>query len=216
MGKNGLIILGGGLKGKELNEHTRSRYDKGIKIEKKFDYIICSTGQTYRNEGLRRKISEAEAGETYLIKKGVDKNKIIIENDSSDTFSNAYYCRKIVDRLKMKKFTVVTSRFHMAKARFLFKVVFPAGKYKIKFVKSKNGKLSRLALKNRKVHERMVLNFYKKHLSKTYGVKKGDMKSIKNFLEKYNLATSGRMDKYQKELTRKINERLDKRAKLLY
>lgn len=204
------------MKGRVLNKHTKLRYDKGLKLEKKYDCIICSSGHTYRKEGLKRKISEAEAGKRYLMKNHVDENKIIMEDKSTDTFSNAYYCRKIIDRLKVKNFTVVTSRFHMIKAKFLFKVVFPAHEYKINFVKSRNGKLSKLALTNRKIHERLVLNFYKKHLFKTYGVKKGDMKSIKNFLKNYNLATFGKMDTYQQELTEKINKKIDKRAKLLY
>jgi len=216
MTKNSLIILGGGLKGRELNGHTKLRYDKSLKIEHKLDHIICSSGHTYRKEGLKSKISEAEAGRRYLVKRGVDEKKIILEDKSTDTFSNAYYCRKIIDRLKVKELTVITSRFHMAKARFLFKIVFPADDYKMKFVKSKNGKLSKLALKNRKIHERLVLNFYKKHLFKTYRVRRGDMKSIENFLKRYNLATSGKMDKYQKKLTERIDKKIDKRAKLLY
>ncbi len=211
-----LIILGGGLRGNQLNQHTKLRYDKGLAMEKKFDYVICSSGGTYRKEGLQRRISEAEAGKRYLVKNGVSQRKILLEDRSRDTFSNAYYSRKILDKLKITAFTVVTSEFHLKKAKFLFQVVFPAVEYRAKFIKSKNGIISTRALKNRRIHERLVLQFYKKHLFTTYGVKKGDMNSIANFLKRHNLATSGRMDQYQRELTEKINRRLDKKGKLLY
>jgi len=212
-----LIILGGGLNEKEEpNEHTKLRYDQALKIQNRFDYIICSAGFTYRKEGKGQKISEAEAGKRYLISKKVTPEKIILEDKSKDTFSNAFYCRKILDKLKIKEFTVVTSKFHLKKAKFVFKVVFPQKEYQIKFVKSKNGKISKGALRNRKINEKEVLKFYRKHLFNTYGLKRGDLKSIEKFLRNHNLATSGKMDRYQQELTDRINRQIDQRSPLLY
>jgi len=107
---NCLIILGGGLdKDEQLNVQTRLRYDKALEIEDNFDHIICSAGFTYHKEGRERKHSEAEIGRRYLLSRGVAGKKILLEDKSKDTFSNAFYCRRIIERLKIKEFTVVIS-----------------------------------------------------------------------------------------------------------
>jgi uncharacterized SAM-binding protein YcdF (DUF218 family) len=206
-----VIVLGGGLAKGLLNQQSKLRYDKTFRIHKKYDIILCSSGHSYRNP--QSKESEAKVGQNYLISLGVPKAKIMVEGKSSDTFSNAYYCRKIIDKFHIKSFSVVTSSFHMKKTKFVFKFVFPT--YKIKFIKSQNG-ISRNELKNRKISESLIVKFYKKNLAKTYKVKKGDMKSISWFLRNKNLATSGKMDSQQKELTDKIKQKMDKRSPLKY
>ncbi|MEK6939706.1 MAG: YdcF family protein [Nanoarchaeota archaeon] len=211
-----LIILGGGLdEQQELNKQSRLRYDKGLKIQDRFDYIICASGFTYRKNHLPSAISEAEAGKRYLLQQGVPAEKIIFEALSKDTLSNAFYCRKIIDQLGLKKITVVTSAFHMKRSMFLFEVVFPRGTYKLRYVKSRNG-LDAVSLWNRRIHERMVLDFFKRHLFTTYGVVEGDLKSIERYLQHHHLATSGKIDVYQQKLTEEIQKRMDKKGKLFY
>ncbi len=213
---NFLIILGGGLdEQQQLNQQTKLRYDKALTIQQKFDYVVCCSGFTYRKNHLPSAISEAEAGKRYLLQHNVAAEKIISEALSKDTLSNAFYSRKIIDKLKVKDITIVTSAFHLKRSTFLFDLVFPKQIYRLSYVKSRNG-LDAVSLRNRKIHERMVLNFFKKHLFTTYGVIAGDMKSIGHYLENDNLATSGKMDKYQQELTEAIQKRMDKKGKLFY
>jgi uncharacterized SAM-binding protein YcdF (DUF218 family) len=206
-----VIVLGGGLAKGYLNQQSKLRYGKALKIHKKYDRILCSSGHSYRNP--KNKESEAKVGKKYLISLGVPKDKIMIEEQSSDTFSNAYYCRRIIDKLQINSFSVVTSSFHMKKTKFVFNFVFPH--YKIKFIKSQNG-ISRNELKNRKISESLIVKFYKKHLERTYKVERGNMKSISLFLRNKNLATSGTVDSLQKELTTKIKQKMDKRSPLKY
>lgn len=211
-----LIILGGGLdEQQQLNQQSRSRYDKGLKIHRKFDCIVCCSGFTYRKNHLPSAISEAEGGRRYLLQQGVPEEKIISEALSKDTLSNAFHCRKIIDKLEVKEITIVTSAFHMKRTMFLFEAVFPKVEYNLQFVKSRNG-LDEFSLWNRKIHERMVLDFFKKHLFTTYGVVAGDMNSIGHYLENYHLATSGKMDEHQQKLTEEIQKRMDKNGKLFY
>jgi|SRR3989344_368007 len=213
---NCLIILGGGLdEQQQLNQQSRLRYDKGLKIHHKFDRIVCCSGFTYRKDHLPSAISEAEAGRRYLLQQGVPEEKIISEALSKDTLSNAFHCRRIIDTLSVKEITVVTSAFHMKRSIFLFDLVFPKQAYQLSYVKSRNG-LDAASLWNRKIHERMVLDFFKKHLFATYGVVAGDMNSIGHYLENYHLATSGKMDEHQQKLTEKIQKRMDKKGKLFY
>lgn len=220
---NFLIILGGGLEdGQQLNRQTKLRYDKALKLQKDYAYILCSSGFTYKKAHLPSVISEAEAGKRYLIQHGVPANKIILEDLSKDTFSNAFYCRKIVDKIgtgfkytEAKTITVITSAFHMKRSAFVFDLVFPKEKYNMQYLKSRNG-IDPVSLKNRTIHERLVLDFFKKHLASTYGVIAGDMISIEQYLNHHNLATSGRMDQHQQKLTEEIQKRMDKRGKLYY
>ncbi|MDP3699146.1 MAG: YdcF family protein [Nanoarchaeota archaeon] len=211
-----LIILGGGLdEQQQLNQQSRLRYDKGLKIHHQFDHIVCCSGFTYRKNHLPSAISEAEAGRRYLLQQGVPEEKIISEALSKDTLSNAFHCRKIIDGMGLKEITIITSAFHMKRSIFLFDLVFPKDTYRLSYVKSRNG-LDAASLRNRKIHEKMVLDFFKKHLFTTYGVVAGDMNSIGHYLENYHLATSGKMDVYQQQLTEEIQKRMDKKGKLFY
>jgi hypothetical protein len=219
---NFLIILGGGLENCELNQQTKLRYEKALTIQKKCNHIICSSGFTYKKNHLPSTISEAEAGKRYLVQQGIPAEKIILEDLSKDTFSNAFYCRKIIDKMgsefkdtKIKNIIVITSAFHMKRSAFVFDLVFPKGKYNLRYVKSRNG-IDPLSLKNRTIHEKLVLHFFMKHLSSTYGVIAGDMGSIERYLNNHNLATSGKMDLHQQTLTAEIKKRMDKRGKLYY
>lgn len=213
---NCLIILGGGLtEQQQLNQQTKLRYGRALKIQQQFDFIICASGFTYKKEHLLSAVSEAEAGKRYLVQQGVPALKIIMEDVSKDTFSNAFYCRKIIDRLGVKDTTVITSAFHMRRSRFLFDLVFPKQVYKLSYLKSRNG-LDAVSLRNRKIHEKKVLGFFKKHLFNTYNVVEGDMGSIERYLNNHNLATSGTMDIHQQQLTEEIQKRMDKRGRLFY
>ncbi|MEK6900404.1 MAG: YdcF family protein [Nanoarchaeota archaeon] len=203
--ENCLVVLGGGLDGESPNLQSRLRYDKALEIQQKFDHLILSSGWSYKVKVAG--ISEAEAGRNYMVERGVPMSKIITENLSKDTVSNAYHCRKIIDGFGVTDITMVTSAFHMKRARFIFEVVFPKGSYTLGYVKSDDG-ITGKELNKRKIHERLVLDFFKKHLFTTYGVTRGDMASIGCFLKYNNLATCGRMDRYQKELTDKIKENI--------
>lgn len=202
-----LVVLGGGVdENEDITNHSKLRHDVGIKLQNEYDYIICSSYKTYKEKAKNQIKSEAKAGKEYLVKMGVSSDKILLEEKSKDTFSNAYYTRELLENLKfdIKKITIVTSKFHMPKTKVVFEIVFPKKEYNINYIESENGDINPLALKNRINNETEVIAFYNEHLEKTYGVISGDMKSIQNFIENHNPSMTGEKDKYHLELTKKI------------
>jgi len=133
-----IVVLGGGIdkKGK-LPEHVIARLKKAAEIFKsKKDAKILVCGKysfLYPKENFPQK-TEAQAAKEYLLTLGVPKTKIYLENKSKDTVGNAYYAKKIYFIPKKEKHAIViTSDFHLDRAKFIFKKIF--GKpYKIEFV----------------------------------------------------------------------------------
>lgn len=207
---NALIILGGGLTSDfKLNTHTIERFEKALSLIDDFDIIICSTDKSYRKIDEIRHTSEARVGRDYLISKGVDSDKIYLEEKSRDTFSNAYFCRKdIIDPLSIKNMTIVTSKFHMPKSKFVFELVFPKPEFNLEFVESSNGDVDEDQLKNRLLSEQIVLDFYTTKLVDAYSIASGDMVLIGNYILNVNPSFTGKKDKLHQEMTEKIEKAL--------
>ncbi len=203
--KRALIILGGGLttQGK-LNQQSKLRYDKAVQLHQQYDYLICSTGFSY-SEKRKFPLTEAEVGKRYLCQQGIDHRKILLEEKSKDTLSNAFYCRKLyVDPLRIKNLAVVTSHFHIPRAKFVFSIVFPSNGYNITFIAASNPKLSPKSLQYLQKREKLITQFYKRYLRTTYKVRSGDLDSIEHYLKTSHLATCGKTDVLQQKLTQAV------------
>ncbi len=207
-----IIILGGGLTDNfELNEHTRQRFETAIPLLEKYEHIICSSDKSYRKLKEIRHTSEARVGRTYLIEKGIEPQKIYLEEKSRDTISNAYYCRKdIIDPKNIKNISIVTSQFHMPKTKFVFKLVFPEPEFLLEFIESPNGDVNQDQLNNRIISEKIILNFYEQTLLETYNIKKGDLESIGRYIKKHNPSFVGKNDEAHEELTKEIQKQTSK------
>ena len=115
--KDYIIILGCKvMSNSALTPLLKGRVDKAIEFGKKqFEennkkiIYIPSGGQ-----GEDEITSEAEAMQKYLVKQGIEKNQIIIENKSSNTYENIKYSKKIIDN-KNKKARVCfsTTNYHV-------------------------------------------------------------------------------------------------------
>lgn len=207
--KSVLVILGAGVdKNEEPSVAGKLRCDKAIEREEQYDFILCSSDRSWRKELNQHKLSEAQSMKNYLVKKGITKNKIILEEESKDTFSNAYYSRIILDKMKVKKFDVITSKFHMPKTQFLFDIVFPAKDYILNFIEAPDPPAEDRWFQLKKESEKLLIDFYKEHLFTTYGLQKGKMQDIKKFIEEINPAMTGKQDLFHQKLTTKVNERL--------
>ena len=112
-----IIILGAGLvDGIKPSRTLLKRLEKAIEIYNlnNNSYIIPSGGQ-----GLDEKISEAEAMKRYLVEKGIDKEKIILEDKSRNTYENLKFSREKIENLKMEKspkIVFISSDFHIYRA----------------------------------------------------------------------------------------------------
>lgn len=64
---------------------------------------------------------EAEQAIKVLTSLGIPKEDIILESKSRNTYENAFYVSKILEKKKWKKIILVTSAFHMRRALGCFK-----------------------------------------------------------------------------------------------
>ncbi|CUU48016.1 YdcF family protein [Clostridium beijerinckii] len=119
-----IIVLGAGLdNGGVPNLILRERLDIAIKCMKEnlAQYIVLSGGQ-----GADESTSEAQAMSEYLQAKGIEKNKIILEDKSRDTNENLKYSKEKIEEFGNKpisdiKVKIVTTDFHAFRSSILAK-----------------------------------------------------------------------------------------------
>jgi len=105
------------------------RLDLGIELFNKFDAdaIVFSGGMANPSAG----ITEAEVMSQYAISKGTPSSKIILEEKSLDTISNAIFTKELIKN-KCDELYVVTSCYHTRRTSFIFRKVFGKS-YKLNF-----------------------------------------------------------------------------------
>jgi hypothetical protein len=70
-------------------------------------------------------IFEARAAATYLASRGVDPRQLLTEISSYDTIGNAYYSRFLfAEPMALHKLLVITSEFHLPRARVAFEWIY--------------------------------------------------------------------------------------------
>ncbi|MFA6941586.1 MAG: YdcF family protein [Clostridiaceae bacterium] len=116
-----LIVLGAGLKGKNVTATLQYRLDKAIVILNQDAGIkaVVTGGKGYGEE-----VTEASAMENYLIKNGINKDRIIIEDKATSTYENFKFTKEILQKNTQKKsfsILVITSDFHMARSKLIAK-----------------------------------------------------------------------------------------------
>ena len=113
-----VIVLGAGLKGERILLSLQKRLDKCVEYLKHNPNatIIVSGGQ-----GIGETITEALAMERYLISRGINKAQIVKEDESTDTYENFEFSKRIIDSLS-KEVTVtptivcITNDYHSYRA----------------------------------------------------------------------------------------------------
>lgn len=120
-----ILVLGAGLNnGKTPSLTLQGRLDAALKCINQYKntgYIVVSGGK-----GDDEHLSEAMAMSTYLLNKGVKKERIIIEDKSRDTNENFKYSKekieehsgKPIDEVNVK---IVTTDFHAFRSSILAK-----------------------------------------------------------------------------------------------
>lgn len=95
----------------------RSRLDKGIELYKQgLAKKVVLTGAAVRNANI-----EAEVMAEYCKRNGIDEDALILEKKAYNTYENALYTRKIMKAQKLRTGIVVTSDFHIPRARYIFR-----------------------------------------------------------------------------------------------
>lgn len=107
-----LIILGANVKGTIPSSTLQSRIDTAaIYLKKNPKTIAIASG----GKGSGEDISEAEAIKKELLKKGINQSRILLESQSTNTYENIKFSKKLIPR-NAKTGVVVTNRFHLYRA----------------------------------------------------------------------------------------------------
>lgn len=123
-----IIVLSGGLTSKgELQEWAKRRADLALEIYTSETIIIASGRTTHKHIPVKNgePVFEAEVMAKYLMRRGIEKVRILQEAFSCDTIGNAYFTRCIhTDPAGFRKLLVITSDFHMPRSKKIFEWVF--------------------------------------------------------------------------------------------
>lgn len=107
-----VIVLGCGIRGERVSVGLAKRLNKAAEYHKRNpDAIIIVSG----GQGPQEDISEALAMKRYLIDKGIDENKIIMEDKSTSTITNFKYSHEIMKDMDLPDDSVVfvTNGYHV-------------------------------------------------------------------------------------------------------
>jgi uncharacterized SAM-binding protein YcdF (DUF218 family) len=121
-----LVVLGFELNDDgTMKDELIGRLKTALKCSKQYKnaYVICTGGGTAKNN---KKVTEAELMGGWLVKHGLDKSRLIIENKSLTTAQNAEFSYGIV----LKKYpeidsvAIISSSYHIAWGSLLFEAEF--------------------------------------------------------------------------------------------
>lgn len=120
-----IIVLGAGLSdGNQLSLILKDRLDAALECLNDKDsrgYIVVSGGR-----GADEKLSEAAVMKAYLIDKGIEENRIIVEDKSTNTFENFKFSKEKIEESSGKPISestikIVTTDFHAYRSSFIAK-----------------------------------------------------------------------------------------------
>ncbi len=116
-----VLVLGAGLRGEEPSLTLSRRLNKSLEyLEMNPDVkAIVSGGQ-----GPGETITEAEAMKRFLVKNGIEEQRIIKEDKSTNTKENIMFSKDILDRIEneeIQEIIIISSEFHLFRAQFLAK-----------------------------------------------------------------------------------------------
>jgi len=166
-----IVVLGQGLKDSQQHPITnisldlaKDFYTKGVASR-----IIVSGGLNPKV-----KITEASVMKKYLISNGVKGDDVIKEEKSHDTIGNALFTKILILKpRRWRKILVLTSSYHVKRARYIFNKVLGRG-YKMKFIAA-NPKYHRILYRLSGMEKRLFI------LTKMFfkGVQPGDDRTLK-------------------------------------
>lgn len=118
-GTDYLVILGAGLEGETPSLSLLERLRAGSRYlrEHPDTTVIVSGGQ-----GRGEDITEAEAMRRYLVKNGIEENRIIMESRATSTMENFRYSRQLIEERTgghVGEITFITNKYHIFRSRIL-------------------------------------------------------------------------------------------------
>nr|WP_255723494.1 YdcF family protein [Sporosarcina sp. ACRSL] len=109
------IILGAKVNGETPSLTLRYRLEEALSYAEAHPHVkfILSGGQ-----GPDEDIAEGEAMRRYLAEHGVDEDRLLLETESTSTYENLLYSKKLLPE-DVNAVTIITSDFHLARARMI-------------------------------------------------------------------------------------------------
>lgn len=114
-----IVVLGCKVNAQTPSLMLKRRLDTALKYlnDNKETLCIVSGGQ-----GDGENITEAQAMYNYLTEKGIDKNRIYMENKSTNTTENIKFSKEIIEQNSLNKdIAIVTDGFHELRASLIAK-----------------------------------------------------------------------------------------------
>jgi uncharacterized SAM-binding protein YcdF (DUF218 family) len=110
-----LIILGYKCADNKIHPFLEERLLAAISLLQQFHFkkVIVTGGKVSST------VSEAEIMKAYLVKKQVDENTIVLENDAADTIENLINCKKIMKAHHFKTCIIISNSFHLRRIRYI-------------------------------------------------------------------------------------------------
>lgn len=95
-----VIVLGARVRGAKISNSLKQRLDRAIEYSEEYPntVLVLSGGK-----GPGEEISEARAMYEYLQYNGIPEDKLLIEDQSSDTVQNIEFSRTVIDRQEYNK-----------------------------------------------------------------------------------------------------------------
>ena len=125
--KHIFVLAGGQLMDGSVNAWVKERLDLALKIKQNNEnaIIYCIGGGTYHKKPIHNVyghvIHESRSCSNYLIKKGIPYTDIKREWGSYDTIANGFFSfTNFILPLKIDKCVLITSEFHMERAKVIF------------------------------------------------------------------------------------------------
>ena len=109
-----MIVLGCQIRGTRITRSLRKRLDVAYEYSKDNDMTIIVSGGQGRGEDM----SEAQAMKDYLVDKGIEQSRIVMEDKSTDTSENMKYSAAYIGDMD-SSICVVTNNFHIYRAKKL-------------------------------------------------------------------------------------------------
>lgn len=108
-----VVILGSGIRGDQPDIMLKDRLDTAAAylLENPDSRAICCGGTDPRNE-----LSEAEVMRRYLVKKGVDNDRILLDEQSTSTEENIRFAVALMGD-EDRPITICSSNFHLYRAK---------------------------------------------------------------------------------------------------
>jgi uncharacterized SAM-binding protein YcdF (DUF218 family) len=122
-----IIVLGAGQMNGEPSPVFRTRLDRAFELyHNAFSPLVILTGGIGEGED----ISDSRVGKDYLIRRGIQEDHIVIEEESRTTKQNLFFAREIMNGYDARSALLVSHDFHMMRAKNMARdmgmVIFPA------------------------------------------------------------------------------------------